>query len=326
MIPLSLITSFFRNDTLFPSRNAGQLYIQLNLASAVEALLQGLTGTPSFSITNLTCELDFVDLHPTYLSLMDDLIESPSGAGVNWAFDSHLVSTQNLNATATSAGGAAGAGSATQQSVIVSKASQNIRSLQIVTQPSAGLTNVLFPSQSCFSNPQVVDVQYRVGSLYYPAFVAVGEHRQYADLQNAFGSPESVDKSGIIDNFNYYLTSASLLANPAVTQGDVTSNNNGVGVAASATNLIGNAWGSDSWSYCYCFDRLKHAKFHGVDLDGLNSLTSAGSQMVVQLSCNPRQIAIAPAGAAGTGGVTLISIVRFTRVLHLGGGATSVIG
>jgi len=322
MIPLSLITSFFRNDTLFPSRNAGQLYIQLNLASAVEALIQGLTGTPTFNITNLTCELDFVDLHPTYLSLMDDLIESPSGAGVNWAFDSHLVSTQNLNATATTVA----AGSASQQSVIVSKASQNIRSLQIVAQPSAGLTNVKFPSQSCFSNPQVVDVQYRVGSLYYPAFVAVGEHRQFADLQNAFGSPESIDKSGIIDNFNYYQTTSSLLAEPAAAQGTVQSNNNGVGVATSVLNLNGNAWGCDTWTYAYCFDRLKHAKFHGVDLDGLNSLTSAGSQMVVQINCNPLQINQSPGGAAATGGTTLVSIVRFTRVLHLGGGATSVIG
>lgn len=301
MVPLSLLTSFFRNDTLFPSRNAGQLYVQLNLASALEAMLCGATNaTPAFQINNLTMELDFVDLHPTYLSLMDDLIESPSGSGVNWPFDSHLVSTQSINS---------GSG---PQSVIVSKASQNMRSLQIVSQLSSGLATSRFPSQSCFNNPGSIDVQYRIGSLYYPAFTSIGEHRQYADLQNAFGSPESVDKSGIIDTVNYYLQTSGLIANGVA--GTQTTNNNGAAVANSATNIITNAWGSDCWSYAYCFDRLKHAKFHGVDLDGINTLTSAGSQMVVQLNCNPNQPS------------TLTSIVRFTRVLHLGGGATSVIG
>jgi hypothetical protein len=301
MVPLSLLTSFFRNDTLFPSRNAGQLYVQLNLASAVEAMLCGATAaSPAFEISNLTLELDFVDLHPTYLSLMDDLIESPSGSGVNWPFDSHLVSTQSINA---------GSG---QQSVIVSKASQNMRSLQIVSQLNTGMASSRFPSQSCFNNPGSIDVQYRIGSLYYPAFTAVGEHRQYADLQNAFGSPESVDKSGIIDNFNYYLQTSGLIT--AGVGGTVSTNDNGTAVPSGAANPIVNAWGADCWSYAYCFDRLKHAKFHGVDLDGINTLTSAGSQMVVQLNCNPAQPS------------ALTSIVRFTRVLHLGGGATSVIG
>jgi hypothetical protein len=83
------------------------------------------------------------------------------------------------------------------------------------------------------------------------------------------------------------------------------------------------AW-CDAWSYGYCFDRLKHAKFHGVELDGINTLTSAGSQMVVQINCNPTN----PAGGGNTTNpdTTITSIVRFTRVLHLGAGATSVIG
>ena len=304
-IPLSLLTSFFRNDTLFPSRNAGQLYVQLNLASAVEAVLAvnpttGQVPNVGFNITNLTLELDFVDLHPTYLSLMDDMIESPSGAGVNWAFDSHLVATQAMSS-----------GSGTQ-SIIVSKASQNMRSLQVVTQPSAGLASPYWLSQSTFCNPGFIDAQYRIGSLYYPAFVARGEHRAFMDLQNAFGSPESIDKSGIIDNTNYYANTDTTLAvsGTLATTPVVKFNADG---ALAVTPLVNAVW-SDAWSYAYCFDRLKHAKFHGVDLDGINTLTSAGSQMVVQLNCNP------PANYQMT------AIVRFTRVLHLGGGATSVIG
>jgi hypothetical protein len=299
-VPLSLLTSFFRNDTLFPSRNAGQLYVQLNLASALEACIAGSAGpNPSYTITNLTLELDFVDLHPTYLSLMDDMIEAPSGSGVNWAFDSHLVTSQSIGS---------GSGS---KSVIVSKASQNMRSLHVVAQPTAGLASAKFPSQSCFNNPNFIDIQYRVGSLYYPAFTAVGEARAFMDLQNAFGSPESSDKSGIIDTLNYYTTSAVAVGTAAPA---LTVNNSGTPTATSATVPLANAGWSDCWMYAYCFDRLKHAKFHGIDLDGINTLTSAGSQMVVQINCAP------------TVDTTLVSIVRFTRVLHLGGGATSVIG
>jgi hypothetical protein len=343
-MPLSLLTSFFRSDTLFPSRNAGQLYVQLNVASALEALYSASSpGTASFSISNLTLELDFVDLHPTYLSMMDEIIESPSGPGVQWKFDAHMTATQSLQAgaiagslantsqtnnglgVAFSAGGGGG-----QQSIIVSKASQNMRSLQVVVQPSSVLSNGQWFPQSTFANPGFVDIQYRIGSLYFPAFTSVGEHRAYFDLQNAFGSPESVDKSGLVDNFNYYLTTWAACTGASQVQ---TINNNGtpLGVSAAAgaaalsapvnatasalrtpvTNL--GVW-ADMWMYAYCFDRLKHATLNGIDLDGINTLTSAGSQMVVQMNCNPVDSS------------QMTAFVRFSRILVLKNGATQVVG
>lgn len=344
-MPLSLLTSFFRNDTLFPSRNAGQLYVQLNVASALEALYSGASaGASSFNITNLTLELDFVDLHPTYLSMMDEIIESPSGPGVQWKFDAHMTATQSLgsgpyagllsnltfagNKLGTALASGQGAG---QQSVIVSKASQNMRSLQVIVQPSAKLSSGDWFPNSTFANPGFVDIQYRIGSLYFPAFVSVGEHRAYFDLQNAFGSPESVDKSGLVDNFNYYLTtwSPTTAAVPLCTQ-----NNSGTPLGATATNAAGafqpgivsptgqnattpipnNGCWADMWMYAYCFDRLKHATLNGIDLDGINTLTSAGSQMVVQLNCNPVEQS------------QMSAFVRFTRILVLKNGATQVVG
>lgn len=317
-IPLSLLTSFFRNDTLFPSRNAGQLYVQLNLASAVEATFNWLSAnnansssTPNYRIDNLTLEIDFVDLHPTYLEMMDGLIESPSGEGVSWAFDAHLVATQNINA---------GSG---PQSVVVSKASQNLRSLQVLVQPQLGMSSGNYPAQSTFSNPGLIDIQYRIGSLYYPAFTAVGENRAFMDLQNAFGSPESVDKCGLVDSWNYYLYTPTNALQPLVAGNLLRINANGVlytygGTAGAPTSgtgaqLSGSRF-ADMFMYAYCFDRLKHAKYHGIDLDGVNTLTSAGSQMVVQLNANEGENSV------------LVAIVRFTRILKLGGGATSVIG
>ena len=310
-IPVSLLTSFFRNDTLFPSRNAGQLYLQLNINDALNACFgwstTQTTWTPSFVISNLTMELDYVDLHPTYLDMMDSIIEG-AGEGVHWAFDSHLVQTQPVQVSG-------------QQSFVISKASQNMRSLQVVCTP----TNQSAPysttgsyatgQNSTFSNPAFKDIQYRIGSLYYPAFVAIGEARAYMDLQNAFGSPESVDKSGIIDNTNYYLNTNLQSGggfNPASLFTSVVYKNIS-GTLTSSTN----GWNfADCWSYAYCFDRLKHAKMMGIDLDGVNTLTSSGSQMVVQLNT----------GTLTANSLTLTAVVRFTRVLRLGGGSTAVIG
>jgi hypothetical protein len=299
-VPVSFLSDFFRNETLLPLRNAGQVYLQLQLASATEATLSNAATTPNVRISNVTMEIDMIDLHPTYLKMMDDMIEAPEGDGVRWAYDAHLSATALIPA------------SAGDTSAIFSKASQNLRAIQVISQPSAGLSAVQFSGQGCFPNPGFRNIQVRVGSQYYPAFMSVGEARAFQDLQNAFGSPgNSVDKAGVIDTKNYYL------ATPGTGfAGTQASNNNGTLIAAGGAGSSANAafLNSDAWTWAYCFDRLKHAKFEGADLDGINSLTAAGSQVVVQINCNP--------GEAHT----MAAFIRYTRVLVLQGGATRIIG
>jgi hypothetical protein len=306
MVPVSLLSSFFRNETLFPLRNAGQLYLQLNLASAIEACVcpTGVSA-PTYTIENLTMELDFLDCHPQFVSLLDEIMERPDSEGIRWSFDAHLVSAQNI-----AGGGGAGNG---EQSVIVSKASQNMRSIQVVAQPTAGLGLATYPAQSTFCNPGFVNIQYRVGSLYFPAFPSLGEHRAFADLQQAFGRLASVDKSGIIDIQNYYNATKS----DGSAMGAVYPYNGGLQSAGSLYQKY-----SDMWMHAYCFDKLKGATFAkgGVpDLDGINTLSSSGSQIVVQLNANIDSWSVAQP-------LTLTSILRFTRVLEIRGGATRVIG
>lgn len=317
-VPVCLLSSFFRNEMLFPLRNAGQLYLQLNLASALEACVAGSSATsaPAYRIKNLTLEMDFVDLHPTYVAMMDEIMEKPGDDGVRWAFDAHLVSAQNLQ------GGASGNG---QQSVIISKASQNLRAIHTILQSQTGLSNPAYPKQSTFANPGFVDIQTRIGSLYFPAFTSIGEHRAFADLQNAYGSPASLDKMGICDLQNYYTasTTANGATQPTLStnapywgglQGTTIGSSGGAGAGASYQAL------SDCFMWAYCFDKLKHAVLRGIDLDGINTLTSSGSQIVVQLNAN-----VGNALTSGEGAV-LTGIVRFTRVLEIKGGATRVIG
>ncbi len=288
-IPVCLLTSFFRNELLFPLRNAGQLFLQLNLASAVEACVAfATTGTnvpsPAFEIRDITMEIDMIDLHPNYIALMDEIMTKQGEAGVRWAFDSHLTTTTNLQPS----DGA--------QSVIVSKASQNMRQISVGVQPQAGLSRLDYPKNSTWANAGFEDIQVRLGSQYYPSFTSIGEHRAYMDLQNAYGSPASLDKSGLIDIYNYYVST------PA-------------GLAMTGANY------SDMWLWSYCFDRLKHASMAGgeaPDLDGVNTLSSSGSQIVVQWNARPV--------SASLGAVVMTTLCRFTRILELKDGATRVVG
>jgi hypothetical protein len=305
-VPLCLLSSFFRNETLLPLRNIGQLYIQLNLASALEACVcSSATATPQFQVKNLTLEADFIDLHPTYVSMMDEIMERPGGEGVRWAFDAHLVAAQNMTQSS-------GAG---PQSVIISKASQNLRSVQVVVQSKNGLSHASYAKQSTFANPGFVDIQTRIGSLYFPAFASIGEHRAYADLQNAFGRPVSSDKSGIVDLQNYYCGTTALAGSaPALTTNYPW--NGGLDSSGAAYQAE-----CDMWMWAYCFDKLKAATLKGLDLDGINTLTSSGSQIVIQLNADTASVFTASGDAP-----VLTGIVRFTRILEIKGGATRVIG
>jgi hypothetical protein len=230
-------------------------------------------------------ELDFLDMHSSYLNMMDELMERPDESGIRWAYDAHLVSSQNLAA----ANG--------PQSVIFSKASQNLRAITVGMQPQTGLSAVSYPKQSTWPACNFVDAQLRCGSLYFPAFTDIGYARAYAQLQNAHGSPASLDKSGTIDIVNYQKTT----------------------LPATAWSAAGPTDYCDQFLYAYCFDRLKHASLEGVALDGINTLTSSGSQVVVQINTNVADI-------ANFGAPVMTAVMRFTRVLEIRGGATRVIG
>jgi hypothetical protein len=80
---------------------------------------------------------------------------------------------------------------------------------------------------------------------------------------------------------------------------------------------VGGAYHSDNWTWAYCFDQLRRAKLEQSghpDLQGVNTLTSSGSQIVVQLNANPYEPSV------------LVGIVRFTRVLQIAGASTRIIG
>jgi len=303
--PVSLLTNFFREEQLYPCRNAGQLYIQLQLASATEASIHFVSATgaaaaaaPTIAVSDMTLELDYVSLHPAYLEMMDKMMNDPEEAGVSWAFDAHTVGA----ATLTAGGG--------DQSAVYTKASQNLRSIHIVAQPQAALgsNGAAFGKQSTFVNPGAQNIQYRAGSLYFPAFQSIGSARMAMDLFGSYGSADSVDKASIVDSTNYNELTPSAAAGVALTL-------NVVGTDGTVAAGLAQRANSDCFSHGYCFDRLKRAKLEGEDLDGINTLSSSGSQIVAQVGT-----------AALPEAMTLTGILRYTRVLRLHGGATQVLG
>lgn len=300
--PVSLLSHFFRSEMLYPCRSAGQLYLQLQLASAAEAALSFTTAggvaaaAPTITISDITLEMDYVSLHPSYIEMMDKVMADPAEDGVMWAYDAHTVGSAQLSA---------GAG---DQSAVFTKASQNLRALHVVAQPQiAGTATGAFGNQSTFVNPGCVNIQTRAGSLYFPAFQSIGNARMAMDLFESYGSPAAVDKASIVDNNNYnaFTLPAAAALSAAYTVGTD-------GAVAAGLNQRAN---SDCWAWGYCYDRLKRAKLEGADLDGINTLSTSGSQIVVQIGTNDVP-----------GACVLTGILRYTRILKLHGGATQILG
>lgn len=218
--------------------------------------------------------------------MMDQMMERPEESGVRFCYDANLVSAQNIASTG-------------DQSVIFSKASQNMRAITVALQSQSGLSRADYPKQSTYPALDFRNIQYRIGSLYFPAFTSIGFHRAFADVQNAHGSPASLDKSGVADIVNYKNTTLP-------------------GASWTATTNASKLFYSDLFQHAYCFDRLKHASLSGLDLDGINTLSSSGSQVVVQINLGDP---IEDFGAA-----VMTSVLRFTRCLEIRGGATRVVG
>ena len=195
-------------------------------------------------------------------------------------FDAHLVSSQDIPASG---------GAVSQYNIVFSKATQNLRAITTFQQNKAGLSSVAYPKTSTFANNNFYSIQYRIGSLYFPAFPSIDEASAFADLQASHGRPgNSLEESGMCDAYNYYLTTT---ADP----------NTGA--------LTGN--GADAFLHGYSFDKLKGAQLYGVELDGINTMSASGAQVVVQLQ------SATPANAI------VGAVIRYTRVLRIQNGAVS---
>jgi hypothetical protein len=306
--PLGLLMPAWRSEKYWPLRNMGELVVSLTTAQPGEAMFQNAAAanpavTPNYQLTDIFMEIDVVVPHPAYASLLDKVVQLEGEPGLVIPVDTRLVSQ----------GQSIPAGNA-ESSVIVSRATNNLRRVVLVNQPTASLASLAYPSVSCFGDFGWQSVQWRCGSLYFPSQPLNSHARAAMATYAAYGQPAQVGKNGVFNLKTFSQTtnaagaavSATLPSLPAGTlNGTLTASAAGT---ASARDLY-----ADSKILAYCFDSYKGTS-DPLDYDGISVLGQAGSQLV-------NVIRIAPAEA-----VTPTVILDATKYIHLKNGTLDIKG
>jgi hypothetical protein len=121
-----------------------------------------------------------------------------------------------VETTITQQGQAIGSGSQ-ESSIVVSRATNNLRKVVLVAQPTAGLAVPNYPSVSCFPNNSFSQFQARTGSLYFPSQPANSLARAFWMSQEAFNGGEPLHAYNGVANWNTYgltTSSAGALTSP----------------------------------------------------------------------------------------------------------------
>jgi hypothetical protein len=275
--PLSLMSGFFRCKQYIPLNLLGELVISFTLASAAEACLQQSGSTDaSYTLSDIFMEVDVVQPHYALQELMTKVATSDGESGIVIPYESAIVSQGQSITSGTS-------------SVIVSRATNNLRRLLYAHQLTAGLSSPNFPSVSCFGYNATSNWQVRIGSYYFPSQPATTAARMFGLLQQTYGEAVN-DKPGLANRVIYEQTTAA----------DGTGGNTQKAFA-------------DMFIVGYNFDSYKNTSGTNIlDADGVSILGQAGSQCVVQVT--------------QTGSVTPVIALIATRYLSLMNGTLKIIG
>jgi hypothetical protein len=276
--PLSLMSGFFRTKQYIPLNLLGELVVSFTLAAATEACLQDSTGSnPNYTLSDIFMEVDVVQPHFALQELMTKVATSEGENGIVIPYESAIVSQPQATTGGTN-------------SVILSRATNNLRRLLYAHQLTAGINTEDYPSVSCFPYAAANNFQVRVGSYYFPSQPASSVARMFGLLQQTYGEAVN-EKPGIINRVLYTMTSS------ATGTGDLTQRN-----AYSDCFIVG-----------YNFDAYKNTGGTNIlDADGVSVLGQAGSQVVCQITT--------------TGNLTPIVALIATRYLSLVNGTLKIIG
>ena len=280
VVPLSLLSGFFRTKQYIPLNLLGEMVLQFSLASNEEAILQSGATDGAYTLSDIFLECDVVTPHYMLAEMMNKVANSEGENGIVIPYESAIVS-QGQAITASG-----------QQSIIVSRATNNLRRLLYAHQVTAGLSSKTFPSVSCFAFNTTSSWQVRVGSYYAPSQPATTAPRMFSLLQSAYGEPIN-EKCGLINRNTYTTTTAA---------------------AGTASEGLQRNARCDSFIVGYGFDNFKNTGGTNVlDADGLSVLGQAGSQVVVQVT-------------VGSVAVTPVVSLHATRYLSIMNGGLRIIG
>jgi hypothetical protein len=275
IVPLSLMDGFFRCKQYVPLNLLGELVVSFTLASNEEAFLNFSSTTATYALSDIFMEVDVVQPHYALNEIMLKQANSEGENGIVIPYESAVVSQGQALSSGTS-------------SVIVSRATNNLRRCLYAQQLTSGLSIQTFPSVSCFGFNATTNWQVRCGSLYFPSQPATTAARMYGLLTSSYGDAVN-DKPGIMNRLTYTQTSSSVSSTPA------------------------KLCYSDNFIVGYNFDSYKNtAGTNVLDADGLSVLGMAGSQVVFQVS--------------QTGSVSPVVSLHATRYLSLQNGTLKIVG
>jgi len=286
-VPLGLLSGAMRGAAYWPLSHMGEIVYQFTLAQAVEAVFQASGNTDgSYQLTDIFLEADLVTPSYAYSQILNMLVQDENEPGL----------VLPVETTITQQGQSISSGSSVESSIVVSRATNNLRKVILTAQPTSALTNVNFPSVSCFGNNTFSQIQWRTGSLYFPSQPANSLARAFWMSQEAFNGGEPVHVCNSVANWvSYGLTTSSSGA-----------------LTTPTTYNVGQFIFNDKFVLAYNFDN-----FHGgeeLEADGVSVLGNSGSQLICILRNSP--------GEAITPTVSLVA----TKYLHLKNGGLRIVG
>ena len=292
-IPLSLFQiSLFKGSKFIPMRNLGIFTLNFYTNTANRALRTGVgaggigqavdlashaAGVAGFSLTNLAVVGQVLDMDARFLEVVDR-VASTSETGLIMDFNTYTNLKQSYNATPT----------ATDRSLVVSKATTSLRNMYIVRQPSAWRENQGYCGVTGFPSLGCTGVRLQISSLYKPEY---GLAEDYPSQYNLGRQAHSL------------LGAQDCLGNTRV---DGFANDDNADSDVNGQHVI-----------CFGFDRSANEY---VALDGLSTISSGGTITVQLRDAGETTCPI------GNTAVTFNSWVEFTRFLCLKQNAVSVVG
>ena len=291
-IPLGLLSGVGRMKTYLPVSLLGELSIVLITGTAAEVLFNPTSNvTGDYSLAQVSLEYDVVVPAPQYMSLLQQIANEEGG--LNLPFESAIV---------TAGAGISSSSTLTENSVIVSRATNHLLRASVVQIPTALLASVNFPSQSCFGHAGTWSAFWRIGSQTYPQVACQGDAAMFNMSLTAWGSV--MQENGTVVNRMLWgnSTNGATAGTAAVYE---TAN-------ASSGGTVKFAY-ADSFIPSYGFQTVKGASVP-LDVDGVSLAGASGSQIITTLVQAP--------GVAYTPFVVLTAL----KFVKAAGGAVQIVG
>jgi hypothetical protein len=293
-IPLGLIMGLGRMRQYLPISLIGELAFIFITGQASDVLFNtASTTTGDYSLSQVSLEYDVVVPSPQYLQVLQK-VAMEDGAGLVMPYESTIVTTGGVISASSS--------SITENSLIVSRATNHLLRAFVVQVPQALTSSINYPAQSCFSHAGLYSFQFRVGSQVYPQIASQGDASMFNTSLLAYGAP---------DNENGSTTNRVLFGN--------STNGATAGTPAVYETAEASSSGTTKFAYAdrccigYGFQTVKGAS-EPMMVDGISLAGASGSQLIVSLLSAPA-VAYTP--------YVILTALRFIKA---NGGAVAIVG